>query len=203
MGNYSLPTGAAAIRRDISAHTQQHSNYHSIINNIKPSLLGNSRTRPQLPTHLWSYVDGVTADASERIAAAKEAQLQPDGSYKPIAPLADGFEWVLRQQRKSGLTEAEKLRMDYEYERWGGASMDSKAGAAGQEYQDVDEASVGMDEAVSASGEGIVKGGKRIIWPSVPRRPSWGALKLQGAKKSIHTNLRDDMKYFTSFPVAG
>lgn len=37
----------------------------------------------------------------------------------------------------------------------------------------------------------------------LPRRPSWGALAEQGAKKSVRTNLRKDKKYFLSFPFAG
>ena len=50
-------------------------------------------------------------------------------------------------------------------------------------------------------GESEGKG--RGIRPSAPRRPSWGALKMQGAKKSVQTNLRDDLRYFASFPIAG
>lgn len=35
------------------------------------------------------------------------------------------------------------------------------------------------------------------------RRPSIGGLKEQGAKKSLYTNMRDDQKYFMTYPTAG
>lgn len=35
------------------------------------------------------------------------------------------------------------------------------------------------------------------------RRPSWGGLKAQGAKKHLTDNLRDDQRYFMTYPTAG
>lgn len=73
----------------------------------------------------------------------------------------------------------------------------------------VDGSSVDSDtQGLGPTGGGRARGAGsrsrgRGIRPSAPRRPSWGALKMQGAKASVQTNLREDRRYFVSFPIAG